>query len=234
MNTFNLSSIGRRRTQIATACLFPVFTFFALWLDSTTFSEIYFEGQKITTIASILYFLVMFFVSDKYLRKLLFTMVLLSYIGELIFCLGLGMYQYRLSGIPLYVPFGHAIVFGSGYIFSTLSFLKRIDFNMNKIFKWLFPLSFLVVGVYFEDVFTLIFGSFFMFLIKRKNWQSVYFYIALCVIYIELVGTYFGCWKWTPKVFSFILTENPPIGAVFFYAGGDVLLVKIVSKFSKK
>jgi len=44
-----------------------------------------------------------------------------------------------------------------------------------------------------------------------------------------LVGTYFKCWTWVPKTFGVIPLVNPPMGAVFFYAGGDVILAKMVS-----
>jgi hypothetical protein len=64
---------------------------------------------------------------------------------------------------------------------------------------------------------------------RRKKWQIVYYTIALCVIFIELVGTYNKCWIWVPKTFDIIPVANPPMGAVFFYAGGDVILAKIVS-----
>ena len=74
----------------------------------------------------------------------------------------------------------------------------------------------------------------FFLLLKRKRWQNLYYFIALCVIFIELVGTFFGCWKWVPKIFGTISAVNPPMGAVFFYAGGDVLLAKIVAVWENK
>jgi hypothetical protein len=95
---------------------------------------------------------------------------------------------------------------------------------------------FFSVGIFLKDVFSLIFGIFFFLLLKRKKWQNLYYFIALCVIFIELGGTYFQCWKWVPKTFGLIPAANPPMGAVFFYAGGDVLLSKIVDywKFKTK
>jgi hypothetical protein len=48
------------------------------------------------------------------------------------------------------------------------------------------------------------------------------------------VGTFFGCWRWVPKIFGTISAVNPPMGAVFFYAGGDVLLAKIVAVWENK
>lgn len=214
--------------QLYFAVFFTFFTVAALGIDSVYFAENYFDGRQITNILAIVYFSFFFLVSDSYLRKLMFVMVFLSYIGELIFCTLLGMYDYRTAVIPLYVPFGHAIVYASGYVFAHTEWAIRNDKLLKKYLAIGFSLLFLSVGIFLNDIFSLIFGVFFFLLLKRKKWQNLYYFIALCVIFIELVGTYFQCWKWVPKTFGLIPTINPPMGAVFFYAGGDVLLVKIV------
>jgi hypothetical protein len=210
------------------ALCFPFFTLLALGIDSVYFAATYFDARQVTNILAIVYFSFFFWFSDAYLRKLMVTMVLLSYIGELIFCTLLGMYNYRTTVIPLYVPFGHAIVYASGYVFAHTEWAVRNDKLLKKYFAIGFLLLFLSVGIFLNDMFSLIFGVFFFLLLKRKKWQNLYYFIALCVIFIELAGTYFQCWKWIPKTFGLIPAVNPPMGAVFFYAGGDVLLVKIV------
>ncbi len=214
--------------KIFFAALFPLFTLFALGIDSVSFAKNYFDGRTLTNVLAIAYFVLFFFASQSYLRKLMFCMVFLSYIGELLFCKLLGMYHYRTEFIPLYVPFGHAIVYASGFVLSESSFLMKRDAHFKKIFSFGFALLFLAVGILLKDVFSLIFGLLFFVLMKRKKGQILYYTIALCVIFIELVGTYFKCWTWIPKTFNLIPAANPPMGAVFFYAGGDVILVKIV------
>lgn len=214
--------------QLFFAVCFPCFTLLALGIDSVYFAETYFDARQITNFLAIVYFSFFFWFSDAYLRKLMFVMVLLSYVGELIFCTLLGMYDYRTPVIPLYVPFGHAIVYASGFVLAHTEWAVRNDKVLKKYFTIGFSLLFLSVGIFLNDVFSLIFGVCFFLLLKRKKWQNLYYFIALCVIFIELAGTYFQCWKWIPKTFGLIPAVNPPMGAVFFYAGGDVLLVKIV------
>ncbi len=214
--------------QLFFAAGFPFFTLLALGIDSVYFAETYFDARQITNFLAIIYFSFFFWFSDAYLRKLIFVMVLLSYVGELIFCTLLGMYDYRTTVIPLYVPFGHAIVYASGSVLAHTEWAVRNDKVLKKYFAIGFSLLFLSVGIFLNDVFSLIFGVCFFLLLKRKKWQNLYYFIALCVIFIELIGTYFQCWKWIPKTFGLIPAVNPPMGAVFFYAGGDVLLVKIV------
>ena len=160
-------------------------------------------------------------------------MVLLSYLGEIIFCTLLGMYQYRTEMIPLYVPFGHAIVYASGYVFARTNWAIKYEKRLRTIFITFFILLFIAVGYFLNDVFSLIFGALFFVILKRKKWQNLYCFIALCVLFIELVGTYFKCWTWATKTFNLIPTANPPMGAIFFYAGGDILLVKIISYLDK-
>lgn len=220
--------------QLNLAFGFTVFTILALGLDSVFFTQRFFDARAITNIAAIGYFFLLFFSSEIYLRKLMLVMVFLSYIGELIFCKLLGMYDYRTELIPLYVPFGHAIVYASGYIFAHTQWAVKNEQLLRKFFAVFFSVLFLAVGVFLGDIFTLVFGLLFFALMKRKRWQNLYYFIALCVIFIELVGTYFQCWTWIPKTFGEIPAANPPVGAVFFYAGGDVLLLKIVSVWDKR
>ena len=222
------------KKQLFFAVCFPFFTILALGIDSVAFNENYFDGRQITNLLAIIYFSFFFWFSGSYLRKLMFVMVFLSYIGELIFCTLLGMYNYRTAVIPLYVPFGHAIVYASGYVFAHTEWAIKNDYLLKKYFAAAFLILFLSVGIFLRDVFSLIFGIFFFLLLKRKKWQNLYYFIAICVIFIELVGTYFECWKWVPKTFGLIPAANPPMGAVFFYAGGDVLLSKIVDYWKSK
>lgn len=222
------------KAQLFLAFFFTVFTIVALGIDSVFFANHYFDGRIIVNFAAIIYFFLLFFTADITLRKLMFVMVLLSYIGELIFCKLLGMYNYRNEFIPLYVPFGHAIVYASGYIFAHTEWVINKEKQLQRFFAVFFIGLFLAVGILLNDVFSLIFGALFFILLKRKQWQNLYYCIALCVIFIELVGTYFQCWTWVPKTYGVIPAANPPMGAVFFYAGGDVLLVKITTLWDKR
>lgn len=223
----------RCRLQIFLALGFTLFTMAALAIDSVWFTQTHFDARTITNGLAILYFSLMFLASGTELRQLMFVMVFLSYIGELIFCKLLGMYEYRTSAIPLYVPFGHAIVYGSGYILAKTRWAVHQENGLRKIFAVFFIALFLSVGIFLKDYFSLIFGVLFFVLLRRKRWNNLYYFIALCVIFIELVGTYFQCWRWMPKTFGLIPAANPPMGAVFFYAGGDVLLAKIVNLFNR-
>ena len=233
-NIFLLNDANyHQKKQLFYAFFFTIFTVIALGIDSVSFLRHFFDGRQITNVLAITYFSLFFYFSDSTLKKLMLLMVLLSYIGEIIFCTLLGMYQYRTEMIPLYVPFGHAIVYASGYVFARTNWAIKHEKRLRTIFITFFILLFVAVGYFLNDVFSLIFGALFFVILKRKKWQNLYCFIALCVLFIELVGTYFKCWTWASKTFSIIPTANPPMGAIFFYAGGDVLLVKIISYLNK-
>jgi hypothetical protein len=69
---------------------------------------------------------------------------------------------------------------------------------------------------------------------RRRNWASLFFFVSCWVVVLELVGTYYQCWGWYPKAFGFIPTINPPMGAIFIYVGGDIVLNKIVHSIDRK
>lgn len=225
---------GSLMGQNVFAILFFPLTILALYFDGTFFEELFFDGRLITNIMTISFLVMLYLVSDSYMRKLLLVMVPLSFIGELIFSEYFELYEYKTSFIPIYVPFGHSVLYISGCILAKSNVIQDNQRILKKIFHTFFALLFLAVGLFLNDYLTLIFGVLFFILLKRKDWDIKYSVIALCVIIIELSGTYFQCWKWGPLAFGYIPTINPPMGALALYLGGDGLLVKIVRQKTKK
>lgn len=228
-----LNTSGDKSRIAAYSWFYFVFVFIALWIDSLWFSSHFFDGRWITNAMALSYFMLMYSSADSYLKKLMLVMVGLSFVGELIFCKLLGMYVYKGGQIPIYVPIGHSIVYASGYTISKTDFIQKNVAFFKKWFNVFYAFLFIAGAVFIDDYFSLISGVFFFLLLKRKRYQLIYTCIAFCVIYIEYVGIYLQCWVWAPKIFGVIPSANPPIGAVFYYAGGDVLLAKIVGRYWK-
>jgi hypothetical protein len=101
--------------------------FLHLFIDSPNFAKQYFDGRYLIDITVIIHFSIIFRAAEARLIKLMFVMIFLSYLGELIFCNGLHLYDYRTPYIPFYVPFGHAILYATGYIFAHTDWAKRHD-----------------------------------------------------------------------------------------------------------
>lgn len=221
---------GNIKAQFVFASLFLPLTFLALYFDGLSFQESYFNGRWITNMMTISFLLLLYLFCDHYMRRLLLVMVPLSFLGELIFSVYFGLYDYKTPFIPVYVPFGHSVLYISGCIIAKAKIVKEHTELLKKVFHTFFAFLFLGVGFFLKDYLTLIFAVLFFILLKRKNWEIKYSCIAICVVLIELAGTYFGCWKWEPLAFGYIPTINPPMGALALYLGGDSLLIKIVKQ----
>jgi len=53
------------------------------------------------------------------------------------------------------------------------------------------------------------------------------------VLYIELVGTWLGCWAWGPAPWGVLHTTNPPVGAFVCYVIADILVIKIAGRLAR-
>ena len=51
--------------------------------------------------------------------------VILGFGGEYLFSRGLSMYAYRLENVPLYVPIGHAALYGRIFMFSKAAVVRK-------------------------------------------------------------------------------------------------------------
>jgi hypothetical protein len=230
----NLTESSVKPVQLLQAFIFPAFVLVSLGLDSPYFRQHYFEGRWLTTVLALVYLSFVFKTAGSYLRKLIIVIVPLTYIGELIFCKLLHMYDYAGVAIPLYVPIGHALVYASGFIFAHTAWAVKHDVVLKLVFKIFFALLFTYSALVLHDLFTVLFGILFFLVLKRKRWENLYCFVALSVIYTEISGVMLGCWDWRLKIFDVLPSGNPPMGAVFIYAGGDVLLAKIVDIWEKK
>ena len=224
VSTFNDE---RDRVSLFLAIGYFPLMFFALSLESAASREVYGEMRWLLDLIMMIYCALMLLCARAQLRQLMMIMVPLSFIGEVLFCELCGLYSYRTDFIPIYVPFGHAVVYASGYLLTQQNWCGQHRDLLKSIFTVFYTLLFLGVGVVGGDRFTLILGSLFFGVLRRKQWDNLYFIVGLCALWVELVGTQFGCWQWSPLSFGVIPAANPPLGVVFFYAGGDAVLSKV-------
>lgn len=160
------------------------------------------------------------------LKRLMLAGLLMGTAGELFFSLVLGMYEYRLENVPLYVPPGHSVLYAAVFYFVREPWVVR-----NQ--RWLQP-ALLSVGLAFSaywlaahnDVYGALCTALYVYLIwKYKESRLFFLAMFLLVAYLELIGTSFGCWYWPTLAFgkfSFLPSGNPPSGISVFYFGFDV------------
>ncbi|MEL6438886.1 MAG: hypothetical protein AAFQ80_06485 [Cyanobacteria bacterium J06621_8] len=224
--TFESSNWLRRFILIS---FFPL-TAMVLTIDSRQLLVSYgFDGQPFANILTIGYFLLLLFGIRPEQRLMALVFVPFSAVGEGIFSLLFGLYTYRLEMVPLYVPFGHGVLFTMGLLVAELSLIRDREAQLKPFLIILFSLLFSGAILLLHDSLSIIFGFVFLWVLSRKGYQTLYFIMGLLVLYVELTGTYWGCWAWTSHPFgqSWLQATNPPVGAFACYVLADIGVMKI-------
>ena len=214
------------------ALFFPIL-WIGLYLDSNLISQ-----QWITNILVFITFMWLYTQVSKQIKQLMLYGLIVALGGELLFSLLFGMYTYRLGNLPIYVPFGHAIIYACVYYFVkepiVLKHQERIIFVLY-IAIILYATAWLV---FFNDVFGMLCLLVILWIFKRRPKTKLFFlFMFFAIVYLELMGTYYGCWYW-PEIWfdkvSFVPSANPPSAISVFYFGFDAGCLWFYKKFNPK
>jgi hypothetical protein len=213
-----------------------LFMAFGLYLDSQSLSRIIPHNQLLANIAMIALFIWTYRNATRKLQKMMFYGMFIALGGECLLSLGLGMYEYRLENVPVYVPPGHAVVYASVYYFVRDPWVLKHQVNIERIL-----LAFAIVyGVFWLFVdhdlfgFLCLVGFVLLFRYNKKyfhNAKSRLFALSMftLVAYLEQFGTFYGCWYWPTVAFdswSWLPSGNPPSAIALFYLAFDRACVK--------
>jgi hypothetical protein len=213
--------------------IFVIFVFI-LFFDSIYFTEHVTNSQLPINIIMGIGFLVMYHRANTRTKELMIYAVVLGFAGEYLFSRGLNMYTYRLENVPLYVPFGHAALYGRIFMFSKAPVVRKYHKAVEELFAILIILCATSYLLFFGDVFGFVM-SFFVFLLlwKRPKERLFFFSMYILVAILEIGGTAFGAWKW-PSIgfdtFYFLPSNNPPSGISLFYFLLDIGCFYIYTK----
>lgn len=219
-----LASLRHRRRLIIG---FAPIVALVLLADSQLALDAGFNGQFLCNLAAPLYLCWMLTGLTPHQRLMALIFVPFSALGEYIFSLGFQLYSYKFGSVPFYVPFGHAILFSTGLLIADdpliLGHESQVRWGLLAFLAALFAGAWLALG----DTLSAIFGAFFLVILYRKRCRPFYLIMGVLVLYIELVGTAFGCWVWDPTPFGVLHTTNPPVGAFVCYVIADILVMKL-------
>ena len=87
-----------------------------LGMDSVQWASQNWAGQSLADAITIIYFLIMLWGLRPEEKLVAIIFVPFSAVAEYLFSQIFELYLYRLEDVPLYVPFGHAILLGTGLI----------------------------------------------------------------------------------------------------------------------
>lgn len=216
--------------------------FLGLLLDSKFVIPYFPQGQIAANIVIIILFLYVFIKSTKKIKEFLIYAILIAIAGECFFSLVLEMYIYRLHNVPIYVFFGHALLY-----ISVVYFCKPKCINL---FRKQLELFFTIVIISYATLFLIFKSDIFGFtltvitlliLIKKPRERLFYLTMYLCVVFLEIIGTWYECWYWPLYVLNledtFLKSANPPSGISFFYFGldlGSLYFYKLRNKIAWK
>ena len=203
-----------------------VFFVFVLFFDSIYFAENVTNSQILINVLMFLGFLKMYFRSTPRVKELMIYAVIVGFGGEYLFSRGLNMYTYRLENVPLYVPLGHAALYGRIFMFSKASVVKKNHKAIEQLFAISIAIFATIYLIFFADVFGFVMTiGVFLLLWKRPKDRLFFYSMYILVAILEIGGTAFGCWKWPAnafEVFNFLPSNNPPSGISLFYFLLDV------------
>ena len=153
---FSGFNYDRQRVSLFLAIAYFPFVIFALSLESAATREVYGDMRWLLDLLSIVYCALTIVHARPELRQLMLIMMPLSFIGEVLFCEVCGLYSYRTDYIPIYVPFGHAFVYASGYVLSQQNWCLQNRDVIRKVLTVFYMLLFIGVGIFRGDRLTLI------------------------------------------------------------------------------
>ena len=200
--------------------IFVLFVFI-LFFDSTYFAAHFTNSQLPINILMGIGFLVMYYRANTRTKELMIYAVILGFAGEYLFSRGLHMYTYRLENVPLYVPFGHAALYGRIFMFSKAPIVRKHHKAVEELFAGIIILLATIYLLFFKDVFGFVMTfCVFLLLWKRPKERLFFFSMYILVAILEIGGTAFGAWSW-PEIgferFSFLPSNNPPSGIPLCY-----------------
>jgi hypothetical protein len=194
---------------------------FLLFIDGVYFNEHFFESQLMLNVLMILAFAVMLYRANPRVRKLMIIAVILGFIGEHFFSKILGMYTYRLENVPLYVPFGHGVLYARIFRFSKASIVKKYHKEVESFLALSMILVSTIYLIFLNDLFGFIMTVFVFLILWKRPKDRLYFYaMYMLVVVLEIGGTAYGAWQWPNTafgVFEFLPSNNPPSGISLFY-----------------
>ncbi|MDQ6993909.1 MAG: hypothetical protein Q9M31_10565 [Mariprofundus sp.] len=206
----------------------PVFVvlWLGLFLDSSALAKQFVYNQWFTNVLVLLSYVWIFCHVSKVIQQLMLFGLLVGLGGELLFSIILGMYTYRLGNIPLYVPFGHAIIYACVYYIAKEPVALQYRETIYRILYCLmiiYATLWLFVG---DDLFGFCCMLVTLWLLHRHP-ESRFFFLLMffMIIYLELLGTHYHCWQWPTIWFNELIwmtSGNPPSGIGVFYFAFDV------------
>jgi hypothetical protein len=222
------------RAGIYLLLIFWPLTAMVLFFDSLALRAMGIDGQVWSNFMAPIYLLILLPALRPEQRLMALVFLPIATVGEFVFSLLFQLYTYADGMVPFYVPFGHAILFGTGLIFCNQPWTERYTPQL----RWglLAFHSALLSGaiIVFGDTLSALFTVLLSYILYRSRLRLFYLVMGILVLFVEVVGTRFGCWYWDPApVHGLFHAVNPPVAALSCYVLADILVIRITRRMLK-
>lgn len=221
------SSVLKKSRLILVALLgIPVL----LLLDSPFGDDMFHgHGQDIATVLVFVSFVSAYIISHHRSKEILLIGMFVGLAGEFLLSRLLGMYHYRLDNIPMWLAFGHGLIFALVFRISRKKWIRSHQ-NFIQILLLLFIIIYSVFWLIWDnDWFGFLCSIVFLMILYTAKQSRLFFLIMFIIVcYIEVLGTATGCWYWPKTTFSLehgISSGNPPVGIAVFYFLFDAVVL---------
>ncbi|MEO0408452.1 MAG: hypothetical protein AAF289_13975, partial [Cyanobacteria bacterium P01_A01_bin.135] len=143
-----------------------------LGADSIQLAGLGYQTQWLANLLAIAYFCLMLWGLWPQERWVAIAFVPFSAVAEYLFSQVLELYLYRLGIVPLYVPFGHAILFSTGLVLTDLIGARRQALRWGLLTFHL--LLFTVAIALWQDGLSALLALIFAWIVQRKGVRLLY------------------------------------------------------------
>jgi hypothetical protein len=220
------------RGSIALVVAFTAYWLVALPLDSVSGPE----QQVLLSVSAWAFLAVALALQSPAVRVQVLTLVCIATVLEVVGSIVWGAYRYRLGNLPLFVPAGHGLFYLAALRTASLPLLQRharrivISVTAAATLYMLWGL----VRPPLPDLLGFVTWAVFIRFIARGRYPLLYAVSFVLTLGLELYGTGWGIWRWSPVLPGLLLPAgNPPTGIGAGYAAMDGLTRRIVGRLGR-
>ena len=216
------------RGSIAFVGAFTAYWLVALPLDSA-------GEQLVVSVSAWAFLAAALKLQSPAVRVQVITLVCVATVLEIIGSIVWGAYRYRLGNLPLFVPAGHGLFYLAALRTASLPILQR---HARRIVIAVTAAAtlYMVWGLLrppLPDLIGFVTWAVFIRFIVRGRFPLLYAVSFVLTLGLELYGTGWGVWRWSPVLPGLLLPAgNPPTGIGAGYAAMDGLTRRIVGQIA--
>ncbi|HEV2249215.1 MAG TPA: hypothetical protein VGT60_01775 [Candidatus Limnocylindria bacterium] len=220
------------RGSIAFVVAFTAYWLVALPLDSASTAE----QQLVLSISAWAFLAIALALQPPAVRVQVITLVCVATVLEVIGSIVWGAYRYRLGNLPLFVPAGHGLFYLAALRTESLPLLQR-NGRAFVVAVTAGATGYMLWGLVrppVPDLLGFVTWAVFIRFIVRGRFPLLYAVSFVLTLGLELYGTGWGIWRWSPVLPGLLLPAgNPPTGIGAGYAAMDGLTRRIVGRIGR-